>query len=238
MANQIIGFCGLAGAGKDTAARAMLGAMRRHGANAIIDSFALPIRAISHRVCLDPYDRAGKEVRRTFHPSSFCAALQTAIDAVLEAHLPEDERAALYAYTVAALTPFLWADWDGPRISVSPREFMQALGTGGGQRVRPTLWVDLATGCWRAFDGTVLVTDVRFVRELAVLDRLILVERPGLAPVNSHPSEKLAQQLSRSEWVGNYRCLPAVTLYNHPTQSKMEYRARHLGSRCARGKSW
>jgi len=237
MASQIIGFTGLAGAGKDTAARAMLGAIRRHDVPAVIDSFALPIRAISHRVCLDPYDRAGKHVRRTFHPSSFCAALQKAIDEVLEVTLPEDERAALYAHTVAALVPFLWADWDGPRISVSPREFMQVLGTESGQRVRKGLWVDLAADCWEAFDGIVLVTDVRFAHELAVLDRLVLVQRPGLAPVNNHPSEQLAQQLARGEWVGDYRCLPAVLLPNGSTQARMQTRARKLGSRWARGKS-
>jgi len=235
MAEQIIGFTGLAGAGKDTAARAMLGALHQHDRPAIIDSFAASIREISRLCCLDPYDRRYKEAKHTFTMEGFCDALQYGIDAVLGGKLPAGDRAALYSHTVDALAPFMWEGWGGTDISLSPREFMQVLGTEGGQRVRQTLWVELAERRWRNYAGVVLVPDVRFSHELALLDRLILVTRPGVEPVNGHPSEHLAATLTQ----GRTGSSPFLRrLYNGGSAAKLAYRARKMAGRLARGQSW
>ncbi|KAG0163903.1 hypothetical protein DFQ30_010805, partial [Apophysomyces sp. BC1015] len=113
------------------------------------------------------------------------------MDKMLGQRLTDEDRAALYAYTVEALEKFMY---EGV-IEVSPREFMQVFGTEGGQRLRKTLWVDIASPLWNALPGIVLVPDTRFVHELAVLDDLILVMRPGTFPVNGHISEQLALKL-------------------------------------------
>jgi len=226
---HIMGFIGLAGAGKDTAAQAMVAEFRRQGQTATIDSFAYPIREISRLVCLDPYDRHYKELRHCYYADWFCAAFHAAIETVLGDPLSEHERAELYAYTIEALTPFIREMEEGrPAIHISPREFMQVLGTEGGQRVRKTLWLELAAMRWRNDAGAVLVPDVRFEHELALLDNLIVVVRDGVQPVNNHASERLAAYLSTGGTLSAQH-LPKVTwLCNDSSLSSLEWAARNL----------
>ncbi|KVE35693.1 deoxynucleotide monophosphate kinase family protein [Burkholderia sp. BDU5] len=188
---RIIGLTGLAGAGKDTAAQAMQREIVGAGTECRIGSFADPIRQVSKLIGLEPYDRERKEKRVCMNVDDFCDSFQHAMDKVLGQRLPDEDRAALYAYTVEALEKFMYEDV----IELSPREFMQVYGTEGGQRLRKTLWVDLASSLWNALPGIVLVPDTRFAHELAVLDDLILVVRPGTLPVNGHVSEQLALKL-------------------------------------------
>jgi len=234
MAERIIGFIGLAGAGKDTAAAAMLDEFRDQGREACIDSFADPIRKISHLVGLDPYDRQCKEVQSTFTLDGFCDAFQHGIDEVLGSRLSEHERAELYAFTMEALTRFTFEGFGGTDICLSPREFMQVLGTEGGQRVRPNLWVDLAVARWSDAPGTVLVPDCRFERERETLDALVLVTRPGILPVNNHASEQLAARLTLAADSGAFRLDdgPFVRLRNDGDKEELragaQVLARHL----------
>lgn len=195
---KIIGITGLAGAGKDTFAlelqRQLIGAF---GKEVRICSFAEPIRSISAEVGLDPFDRGKKETKHAMSPDEFCDKVYEAIEKVLIERMPEDDRSMLYAYTIEACDKFI-IDRDAtyPTMHISPREFMQILGTEGGQQVRQTLWVDLARLLWQAFPGYVLVTDTRFAHEVKVVDHLLCVVRPGVAPVNDHPSEQLARKLT------------------------------------------
>ncbi|AQT27787.1 adenylyl-sulfate kinase [Ralstonia phage RS-PI-1] len=189
---RIIGLTGLAGAGKDTAARAMQLEITSMGTECRIGSFADPIRQISQLIGLEPYDRERKEKRICMNADDFCDSLQHAIDKVLGHRLSDEDQAALYSYTVEALEErFMYESV----IELSPREFMQVFGTEGGQSVRKTLWVELASSLWNSLPGVVLVPDTRFAHELGVLDDLILVIRPGTIPPNGHVSEQLALRL-------------------------------------------
>jgi len=231
MAERIIGFIGLAGAGKDTAAAAMQDEFRGHGQEARIDSFADPIRRISQIVRLDPYDRRRKEVQCTFTLDGFCDAFQHGIDQVLGNRLFEHERAELYAFTMEALARFTFEGFGGTDICLSPREFMQVLGTEGGQRVHRNLWVELAVARWRAAPGIVLVPDCRFEQELAVLDTPVIVTRPGVLPVNNHASERLAAQLTLAADAG----VPFLRLRNDGDKEALRASAQALAWRIKAG---
>jgi len=232
MAEHIIGFIGLAGAGKDTAASAMLAEFRRQGQEATISGLADPIRHISRWMGLDPYDRTYKEVRHRFHVDWFCDAFQAGIDQVLRFKLTEHERAELYAFTIEALEPFISETQWGTVIDISPREFMQVLGTDAGQRVRQSLWAEIAAAQWEDTPGTVLVPDVRFEHELTVLDKAVLVLRPGLKTIPDHPSERLARQLDRGDWRNMPQSVqPVLFLRNDGGRGLLEWKAQCLAQR-------
>ncbi|CDK30096.1 hypothetical protein AMP1_24 [Burkholderia phage AMP1] len=224
---RIIGLTGLAGAGKDTAAQAMQREITGAGTECRIGSFADPIRQISKLIGLEPYDRALKEKRRCMSVDDFCDSFQHAIDKVLGHRLSDEDRAALYCYTVEALDKFKYDDV----IELSPREFMQVFGTEGGQSVSQSLWVDLATSLWHALPGVVLVPDTRFAHELMVLDDLILVVRPGTIPPNGHVSERLALRLM--EGADPRTIAPGIRfyrLYNNRPQQFFERAAEKLAA--------
>jgi len=193
---KIIGLIGLDGAGKDTATLAMQREFVQRGKACHIDGFAGPIRQISQRVGLEtydsePYNRKKKETRLRMNADDFCASLQRASDEVLGQCLCDEDRASLYAYTVEALERFM----DGGALALSPLEFMEVLGMEGGQRVRLTLWVELAQARWQGLNGIVLVPDTAFTHELAVLDDLILLYRPGRVLRKPRASDELALEM-------------------------------------------
>lgn len=232
---RIIGLTGLAGAGKDTAARAMQLEITGLGTECRIGSFADPIRQISQLIGLEPYDRTRKEKRVVMFLDDFCDSFQHAIDKVLGHRLSDEDRAALYTYTVEALEKFQYWDvfngQDRQYIECSPREFMQVFGTEGGQSLRKTLWVDLASSLWNSLPGVVLVPDTRFAHELAVLDDLVLVVRPGTMPVNGHVSEQLAIKLM--EGVDPATIVPGLRFYrlhNNRPQPFFERAAEKLAA--------
>lgn len=189
---KIIGITGLAGAGKDSFASQLQRALTIGGFEARIDSFADPIRKISQQIGLDPYDRESKERKVSVFVEDFCDALYDSIESVLMERLEDDDRAMLYAYTVEACEKFYVAG----DYSISPREFMQVLGTEGGQRVRQSLWVDSALARWRSMPGYTLVPDCRFEHEIRHINHLFVVVRPGVVRVNDHHSEDLPERLT------------------------------------------
>lgn len=192
----VIGITGLAGAGKDTYASALDAALRRRGVFSSVAGFADPLRSISNLVGLDPYTRATKEVKQRIpltgavrFPPALCAAIRRCLP-----DMAAQDRAALGSYTLEACKRFIEMDGD---LYISPREFMQLLGTEAGQRVRPTLWVDYQHDAWQARKGVVLVSDFRFYHELPPLVAVVNVARPGTARVNDHRSEDLPDLLTR-----------------------------------------
>lgn len=86
----------------------------------------------------------------------------------------------------------------------SPRHAMQALGTEWGRlRMSDTLWVDAAL---RAAPDRSIFDDVRFDNEAGAIrcrgGKIILVQRPGVGPVNNHQSERLVD----FDWVIQNDC--------------------------------
>ncbi len=74
------------------------------------------------------------------------------------------------------------------------RKFLQNLGTDGIRRVAPTFWVDQAYKKITEIEGDVVITDVRFLNEVATVQSLggitARVWRPGVSDLPaSHKSE-------------------------------------------------
>lgn len=95
----------------------------------------------------------------------------------------------------------------------TPRQAMQSLGTEWGRKcMGDDLWVNL----WEqrvmeylagSADALVVVDDVRFPNELQRVLRLggvvLRIERPGIAPTNSHPSETAIDDAPGMVWMTN-----------------------------------
>jgi hypothetical protein len=215
---RIIGITGLAGAGKDTCAQAMRAAYTEMGVAAALEGYADPIRKIAYVMGLNPYDRKTKERPLMFRVDHFCDVFQHGIDVVLAGRVSKDERLRLYAYTMMALSEV------HGHIVISPRGFMQILGTEGGQRVRRTFWVDLAAERWDRMPGYVLVTDFRFMHELPPLDEVVCVIRKGTKRVNDHVSEDLADMLTQQQ-PRYLEGQQVFYIHNDRTQRKFEKRS-------------
>ena len=82
-----------------------------------------------------------------------------------------------------------------PHLGKSPRQLLQTLGTEWGrQLVRPEIWLMQAARRIYAIDGNVVLTDLRFDNEAAMLKKefdavIWKVERPGADTCESHSSE-------------------------------------------------
>jgi hypothetical protein len=119
-----------------------------------------------------------------------------------------EDRAALWAYLIDGMEKFLHdKDATYPSYQVSPRQFMQTLGSEAGRKVRATFWIELAQRKWKNQKGVVLVTDCRFENEAEIADQIVLVRRPDAAPVAAHASEKLAEDLT-----SGLRTIPGMEL--------------------------
>lgn len=195
----VIGITGLAGAGKDTLARAMQVWFTTHGESARIAGFADPIREVCKATgFLDPYNRGTKEVSVTVSRDIFCDSLQHAIDTVLRKRMNPAIRAGLYELMVQHTEQFTSEPVGSEFVqymNISPRQFMQILGTEAGQAIYKQLWVDMLMFDHKDYNGFLLVTDFRFDHEVDALQEIVLVDRPGLAPVNGHVSEALPARL-------------------------------------------
>lgn len=187
---KLIGITGLAGAGKDTFARYLQTELLNRGVQSRIDSFAAPIRALSERVCLDPRNRETKETPQVKTWSYFTDDLGHAMQEVLTGCKAAFVQAMVDA-TIAAIAPLK----QGEHLTISPRQFLQLVGTEAGRRLGPDLWVDLLRGRNEGYDGMVLIPDCRFENEVLPCAAILNVIRPGLIAMN-HASERLAARLA------------------------------------------
>lgn len=81
----------------------------------------------------------------------------------------------------------------------TPRHAMQTIGTQWGrQLIGPDLWVNVAVESTLAVlsrGGSVVIDDCRFENEAGAIrhhgGEIIQIRRPGVGPVNAHPSENL-----------------------------------------------
>jgi hypothetical protein len=195
---KVIGIMGLAGAGKDTVAamlqRGLIGAGLT---NVTLGKFAAKMYAIASHLFTDVSlnDRKLKETPHVFDVPRFLAALAVGIDMVLYRHLKPVQRQSMVDEMYRLLSEAkLFRDtghWTGGEIHISPRQFLQNLGTAGTNTV-PGLWVDTGMKDFSKRKGVVLVTDCRFEEECSKMDVLLFVKRSGVQPVRPHKSEALA----------------------------------------------
>lgn len=158
---MIVGISGYAGSGKDTAAAALasLEGWRQ-------DSLAAPLKAMA--LDINPWIRI--EMGRFMR---------------LQVIFEDCDR-----------------DWEKAKRFEGVREFLQRLGTEGVRKnLGESAWVDAL--CNRHGDArsvsmsdptvpttyNTVVADVRFPNEAEVCTKLLWIERPGVGPVNNHPSD-------------------------------------------------
>jgi hypothetical protein len=70
------------------------------------------------------------------------------------------------------------------------RQLLQRLGTDVGRAIDPQMWVKEMEKEASKHDR-VVTTGIRFIEETYPLNWLIHVERPGVGPVNGHPSDSI-----------------------------------------------
>lgn len=87
--------------------------------------------------------------------------------------------------------------WDRAKGERDMRRLLQRMGTEAGRNIHgPDCWVNIARRKIEATTANVVLTDVRFPNEAAMVRELgghvIRIDRPGVGPVNGHASEALA----------------------------------------------
>ncbi len=120
----------------------------------------------------------------------------------------------------------LWGDSKeviDKRYGKSPRELMQLLGTDFLRNmISRTFWTDRFREWYKAQDGEVVVSDVRFFNEVELIHelggRVILIKREGLTSDEVHESEQAEKLVHHIEDV----------LHNDGTLEALEAKARSL----------
>ena len=121
-------------------------------------------------------------------------------DALREALRALDPVVQIDATGAARLSEVIEAiGWDAAKKRADVRRLLQSLGTEAGRNIHgPNCWVDIARRKIDAAHGNVVITDVRFPNECALIREyggtLIKIERNGVGPVNGHVSEQLDAQ--------------------------------------------
>lgn len=185
---MLIGLIGSAGAGKDTAAKILSDLTGKP-----VVSFAKPLHeAAIHIWGAKALNREEKEKEQIFGERSFewfndyhmalLAKINSTQNVITERNLPK----------LLTLRD-LFSDPATGRIheTITPRKFMQLYGTEYWRSISSNVWVNLVQD---EYDDCI-VPDVRFADEAMIFDLLIVIKRDGVAPVSSHISEEMANQL-------------------------------------------
>lgn len=165
----LIGLCGYAGAGKDTAAKALLWNGWEHASFAAkLKDFALKVNPLI-----------------SVHPGmpGYASIVGTGGTDLTPKHVVH-VRYADYLDLVGA---------EQAKTNPEVRQLQQRIGTDAGRKVLgDNVWVDAAMDDLPA-GKNVVFTDVRFPNEAAAIQDaggyVIRISRPGHGPVNNHPSE-------------------------------------------------
>lgn len=104
---------------------------------------------------------------------------------------------AMFGWTMDQWEDREWKERVIPGLGFSPRRAAQTLGTEWGRGLNQDLWLLVAAMRWAKVPETaagLIVTDVRFDNEAewvrASGGEVWRIERPGLAPVEAHSSER------------------------------------------------
>nr|DAP77650.1 MAG TPA: deoxynucleoside monophosphate kinase [Caudoviricetes sp.] len=175
-----IGFMGLAGVGKDTAAKLL------HEMSGIpLIAFAKPLHdAAIHVFGADALERDNKERELPFTKEMFERFYSYHIGFLQKV---QTQYGVITADNLA-LPSKRFYDVFGNLTTLSPRKLMQLYGTEYWRAERPTLFVDLVRDNFQ----DAIVTDVRFENEAAICNVLIVIKRNGIKPVAGHTSEAFA----------------------------------------------
>ena len=175
-----IGFMGLAGVGKDTAAKLL------HEMSGIpLIAFAKPLHdAAIHVFGADALKRDNKERELPFTKEMFERFYSYHIGFLQSVQ----KQYGVITADNLALPSKRFYDVFGNLTTLSPRKLMQLYGTEYWRAERPTLFVDLVRDNYQ----DAIITDVRFENEAAICNVLIVIKRNGIKPVAEHTSEAFA----------------------------------------------
>lgn len=221
---MIIGLVGKAGVGKDTAAQ-ILSKLK----NMPIASFARPLHEAAKFVFGDDcLERDKKETPMLFGAEGFDKLHDGWLIPFLKTEevqaITNDEK-IFYDLIYHVFIDAEHGEYPAPYEKLSPRKFMQLLGTEYFRFCKDDFFVRLIQKSYK----DVIVPDVRFKNEAEICDLLIGIYR-DVPSVNSHVSERFADFLIEDEpdeKFGKIRCdggewLDYLIIYNTQDISDLE----------------
>lgn len=197
---MIIGINGYAGSGKDTV-------------GIIIQYLTCPnLGGISIEEVCDNYEenewwleeRSGWEIRKYAGKLKDIAAHLLGID--VEEFENQD-------FKKTVLDPMWWTPCDEGYQPMTVREFLQKLGTDALRKgLHENVWVNALMADYDEDQSDWIITDTRFPNEAKAIKEkggvLIRIERPGVKPINNHPSET-----SLDNWDFDYKIANVSDLF-------------------------
>lgn len=195
---MIIGLVGKAGVGKDTAAQ-ILSKLK----NMPIASFARPLHEAAKFVFGDDcLERDTKETPMPFGREGFDKLREGWLIPFLKTEevqsITNDEK-IFYDLIYHVFIDAEHGEYPAPYEQLSPRKFMQLLGTEYFRFCKDDFFVRLMQNSYK----DVIIPDVRFENEAAICDLLIGIYR-DVPSVNSHSSERFADFLIEDEVDGTF----------------------------------
>lgn len=184
---MIIGLVGKAGVGKDTAAQ-ILSKLK----NMPVASFARPLHEAAKFVFGDDcLERDKKETPMPFDVEGFDKLREGWLILFLKTEevqsITNDEK-IFYDLIYHVFIDSKHGEYPAPYEQLSPRKFMQLLGTEYFRFCKDDFFVRLMQNSYK----DVIIPDVRFENEAAICDLLIGIYR-DVPSVNSHASEEFAE---------------------------------------------
>ena len=182
-----IGLIGVAGAGKDTAAKILSDLTGKP-----VVSFAKPLHEAAIRIWGDTaLNREEKEKEQIFGERNFERFNDHHMELLAKINSTQNVITERNLHKLLTLRDFFTDPATG-RIceTITPRKFMQRYGTEYWRSISPDVWGNLVQD---EYDDCI-VPDVRFANEAMIFDLLIVINRDGVAPVSSHISEELSKQ--------------------------------------------
>lgn len=190
---MIIGLVGKAGVGKDTAAQ-ILSKLK----NMPIASFARPLHEAAKFVFGDKcLERDKKETPMPFGVEGFDKLREGWLIPFLkteEVQAVTNDEKIFYDLIYHVFIDSEHGEYPAPYEQLSPRKFMQLLGTEYFRFCKDDFFVRLMQNSYK----DVIIPDVRFDNEAAICDLVIGIHR-DVPSVNNHSSEEFADMLIEGE---------------------------------------
>lgn len=214
-----LGFLGLAGSGKDTAAEILQRVLREQGFEFETKKYAGLLKEATRLAFGDNFDDRDVKEERVFVTPTLADKIIDATDYIWLKLGFDHKHFELYNdLCTKHIDSKTW---------ISPREFQQLLGTDVVRAIDPDAWVKYLTGQ----DGNYIVSDVRFANEL--VDYNVLLWRDDFDYTQrskAHASEKFAIQNMLDVHISNAPYLHDYTLWNKGTLEELERNIRFMVS--------